>query len=54
MKRIEDAKHLIDLGFLKHNTLESLATEVGYASYNPFFTSFKKIVGMSPNDFASK
>ncbi len=54
IKRIEDAKHLIGLGFLKHNTLESLATEVGYASYNPFFTSFKKIVGMSPNDFASK
>ena len=54
MKRIEDAKQLIDRGFLKHNTLESLATEVGYASYNPFFTSFKKIVGMSPNDFASK
>jgi AraC-like DNA-binding protein len=54
IKRIDDAKHLIGLGFLKHNTLESLATEVGYASYNPFFTSFKKIVGMSPNDFASK
>jgi AraC-like DNA-binding protein len=54
IKRIEDAKHLINLGFLKHNTLESLATEVGYASYNPFFTSFKKIVGMSPNDFASR
>ncbi len=54
MKRIEDSKHLIHLGFLKHNTLESLATEVGYASYNPFFTSFKKIVGVSPNDFATK
>jgi AraC-like DNA-binding protein len=54
IKRIEDAKHLISLGFLKHNTLESLATEVGYASYNPFFTSFKKIVGMSPNDFATR
>lgn len=54
MKRIEDSKHLINLGFLKHNTLESLATEVGYASYNPFFTSFKKIVGVSPNDFATK
>lgn len=54
MKRIEDSKHLIHVGFLKHNTLESLATEVGYASYNPFFTSFKKIVGVSPNDFATK
>lgn len=54
MKRIEDSKHLIHVGFLKHNTLESLATEVGYASYNPFFISFKKIVGVSPNDFATK
>jgi YesN/AraC family two-component response regulator len=54
MKRIEDAKYLTDLGFLKHNTLESLAMEVGYASYNPFFTSFKKIVGMSPNEYVSK
>ena len=53
-KRIDDAQKLISLGYLKHNTLESLATEVGYASYNPFFRSFKTIVGMSPNDFATR
>jgi len=49
--RMEDAKQLIDAGFLKTNTLESLATEVGFASYNPFFSSFKKRFGMSPNDY---
>jgi AraC-like DNA-binding protein len=29
-----------------------LATEVGFSSYNPFFTAFKKYVGMSPNEYA--
>jgi AraC-like DNA-binding protein len=49
--RMDDAKHLIDEGFLKTNTLESLATEVGFASYNPFFTAFKKRHQMSPNEY---
>jgi AraC-like DNA-binding protein len=49
--RMEDAKQLIDGGFLKTNTLESLATEVGFASYNPFFTAFKKRYKMSPNEY---
>lgn len=48
---MEDAKQLIDGGFLKTNTLESLATEVGFASYNPFFTAFKKRYKMSPNEY---
>jgi AraC-like DNA-binding protein len=50
--KIEDAKQLIESGFLKTNTLESLAIEVGFSSYNPFFTAFKKRVGMSPNDYS--
>jgi AraC-like DNA-binding protein len=37
---------------LSINTLESLAIEVGFSSYNPFFTAFKKLVGMSPNDYS--
>ena len=49
--KIEDAKKLIESGFLKVNTLESLATEVGFSSYNPFFTAFKKLVGKSPNEY---
>ena len=50
--KINDAKTLIENGFLVSNTLESLATEVGFSSYNPFFTAFKKYVGMSPNEYA--
>jgi AraC-like DNA-binding protein len=50
--KIEDAKKLIEKGFLSTNTLESLAAEVGFASYNPFFTAFKKREGMSPNEYA--
>ena len=50
--KIEDAKQLIETGFLTTNTLESLAIEVGFSSYNPFFTAFKKLVRMSPNDYS--
>jgi AraC-like DNA-binding protein len=50
--KIEDAKLLIEGGFLARNTLESLAAEVGFASYNPFFTAFKKLSGISPNDYS--
>jgi AraC-like DNA-binding protein len=50
--KIEDAQMLIEEGFLLRNTLESLAIEVGFSSYNPFFTAFKKIVGMSPNEYS--
>jgi AraC-like DNA-binding protein len=50
--KIEDAKQLIEAGFLTINTLESLAIEVGFSSYNPFFTAFKKIVGKSPNEYS--
>jgi AraC-like DNA-binding protein len=50
--KIEDAKQLIESGFLSTNTLESLAAEVGFSSYNPFFTAFKKLTSMSPNEYA--
>lgn len=50
--KIEDAKQLIEEGFLGRNTLESLAAEVGFSSYNPFFTAFKKLTGQSPNEFS--
>jgi AraC-like DNA-binding protein len=50
--KIEDAKELIENGFLTINTLESLAAEVGFSSYNPFFTAFKKLTGLSPNEYA--
>lgn len=49
--RIQDALKLIEAGYLNSNTFESLAIEVGFASYNPFFTSFKDIVGKTPNEY---
>jgi AraC-like DNA-binding protein len=52
--RIEDAITLIDKGFLKTNTFDSLAKEVGFASYNPFFTSFKEIIGVTPQEYFNR
>jgi AraC-like DNA-binding protein len=51
--RIEDAKNQIKEGFLRTNTLESLAIEVGFSSYNPFFSAFKKSTGFSPNEYSN-
>ena len=50
MIRIHHSIVLIESNYLKTNTLESLAKEVGFASYNSFFTSFKEITGLSPRD----
>lgn len=49
--RIKDALKQIDSNYLENNTFESLAKKVGFSSYNPFFTSFKDIVGKSPQEY---
>lgn len=49
--KIDHAKELIDAGFLSTNTMESLAAEIGFSSYNPFFTAFKKYTNQAPNDY---
>lgn len=49
--RIEDALKLINEGFLDLKTFDGLAKKVGYASYNPFFTSFKKRTNYSPKEY---
>lgn len=46
--RIYDAIQLIEDNYLKSNTLESLATKVGFSSYNPFFITFKDVTGTTP------
>ena len=51
--RIQDALQLIQSGYLNSNTFDSLAKEVGFASYNPFFTSFKDVVGKTPNEYCN-
>ena len=53
ISRIEDALHLIQADYLKSNTFDSLAKEVGFSSYNPFFTSFKDIVGKPPQEYCA-
>ena len=52
--RIQDSINLISDGYLKVNTLESLAFKTGFSSYNPFFSSFKKIIGLSPQEYLKK
>ncbi len=49
--RIEDALKLINEGFLDSKTFDGLAKKVGYVSYNPFFTSFKKRTNYSPKEY---
>lgn len=52
--RIQDGINLIENGYLKSNTLDSLSKKIGFTSYNPFFTSFKEIIGIAPAEYISK
>lgn len=49
--RIQDSIKLIEVDYLEVNTLESLAYKTGFASYNPFFSAFKKVTTFSPQDY---
>lgn len=49
--RIKDGLSLIEAEYLKINTFDSLAKEVGFASYNTFFTSFKDVTGVTPQEY---
>jgi AraC-like DNA-binding protein len=51
MIRIQKAITMIGEGYLKTNTMEALAMDVGFSSYSPFFKSFKIITGESPNEY---
>lgn len=52
--RIHQSIRLIESNYLKTHTLDTLAKEVGFASYNPFFTSFKNITGISPQKYIAQ
>lgn len=49
--RIKDSLNLIEQGYLKTNTMESLAYKTGFSSYNPYFSAFKKVTSHSPQDY---
>ena len=53
ISRIQNALALINNNFLATNTFDSLSKEVGFSSYNPFFTCFKDVVGKSPQEYIS-
>jgi AraC-like DNA-binding protein len=53
ISRIQNSLKLINNNYLATNTLESLSKEVGFTSYNPFFTCFKDVVGKSPHEYIS-
>lgn len=52
--RIQDAIKLLESDFLSTNTYESLAKEVGFKSYMPFYNSFKNITGLPPQEYYTK
>ena len=52
--RIHDALQLIEKGYLQSNTIESLASKVGFSSYSPFYTTFKEVTGISPQIYIKK
>ena len=52
--RIQKTIRLIEEGYLKKNTMESLASEVGFTSYSSFFKSFLSITGVSPQEYLKK
>jgi len=52
--RIHDATKLLEGGYLKENKVESLATAVGFSSYNTFIIAFKSITGVTTQEFAKR
>ncbi len=49
--KIHHATVLIKNNYLQTNTLNYLSKEVGFASYDPFYRSFKKYTGNTPLDY---
>ena len=52
--KINDALRLINEGFLNSKTLDALAYNVGFKSYNSFFVSFKKYTNYAPKEYLLK
>lgn len=50
--RIRHAVELIDQGTSQRLTLEAIARECGYVSRTNFLTHFKKVVGVTPTEYA--
>jgi AraC-like DNA-binding protein len=51
MVRIQDSLALIEEGYLKTNTFDSLSKNVGFSTYNTFFIAFKEVTNKAPQEF---
>jgi AraC-like DNA-binding protein len=51
--RIKDSLAMIEEGYLKKNTFESLSKNVGFSTYNTFFIAFKEVTSKAPQEFVT-
>ena len=49
--QISDAQEMIRSGYLKMNTMDTLAPLVGFSSYSTFYKTFLKVTNCSPTEF---
>jgi AraC-like DNA-binding protein len=52
--RIHDAIQLLENGYLYNHKVETLATHVGFASYNTFIIAFKSITGVTTQEYLKR
>jgi len=52
--RINDATKLLEQGYLKDKTIESLSEKVGFSSYVTFYLAFKSITGVTTQEYAMR
>ena len=52
--RIHDAIQLLENGYLNKHKVETLATHVGFASYNTFILAFKSITGVTTLEYLKR
>jgi AraC-like DNA-binding protein len=51
LNRIQDAIALINEGYLKTNTFDSLSKMVGFSTYNTFYIAFKEVTNKAPQEY---
>ena len=52
--RVHDAIKLLEIGYLKTSTVESLSSEVGFLTYNTFHVAFKNITGLTTQEYIKR
>jgi AraC-like DNA-binding protein len=53
LNRIQDAIELINEGYLKTNTFDSLSKKVGFSTYNTFYIAFKEVTNKAPQEYVN-